>query len=156
LNAAVGWLGLGNYLAANEELERIEARLRAHPDVLQTRCHVCVLAKQWDAVLAIAEVLVKIVPERPSVWIDRSNALHFLGRYSEAYDKLTPALKLFPDNWLFPYNLACFCSRMGKLDDSRQLLAKAIELDKQHEVKLRALDDPDLEPLWKEIGNLDE
>ena len=34
LDAAQGWLGLGNWLEANEELERITTSMRAHPDVL--------------------------------------------------------------------------------------------------------------------------
>jgi hypothetical protein len=37
LNAAEGWLGLGNYLEANAELEQLPAQLRAHPDALQMR-----------------------------------------------------------------------------------------------------------------------
>ena len=31
LQAAVGWLELGNWQESNEELERITARMRAHP-----------------------------------------------------------------------------------------------------------------------------
>ena len=32
-----GWVDLGNHLEANEELEKITASLRAHPDVLVVR-----------------------------------------------------------------------------------------------------------------------
>jgi hypothetical protein len=37
LQAAEGWIGLGNYAEANDELEQIAAANRAHPDVLQFR-----------------------------------------------------------------------------------------------------------------------
>jgi hypothetical protein len=37
LQAAQGWLELGNHTEANEELERITPLNRAHPDVLQVR-----------------------------------------------------------------------------------------------------------------------
>ena len=37
LEAAQGWLDLGDHVEANEELEHIEAKNRAHPDVLQVR-----------------------------------------------------------------------------------------------------------------------
>jgi hypothetical protein len=37
LEAAHGWLGLGNWREANEELDRITPHLRVHPDVLSTR-----------------------------------------------------------------------------------------------------------------------
>jgi len=41
LEAAEGWLGLGDHLAANEELDSITPRLRAHPDPLKPRFEVC-------------------------------------------------------------------------------------------------------------------
>jgi hypothetical protein len=34
-NAAVGWLGPGNWQEANEELEKITPAMRSHPDVLE-------------------------------------------------------------------------------------------------------------------------
>src|ERR1017187_3279090 len=37
LSAAIGWLGLGNWREANEELEKITSELRGHPDVLEVR-----------------------------------------------------------------------------------------------------------------------
>lgn len=37
LHAGEGWVGLGDYAAAEDELERIAALSRAHPDVLQLR-----------------------------------------------------------------------------------------------------------------------
>jgi hypothetical protein len=38
----------------------------------------------------------------------------------------------------------------------RQLwLERAFALDEKKELKLMALDDPDLEPLWKNIGGLE-
>jgi len=41
---------------------------------------------------------------------------------------------------------------MRKLEDPRQRLVKAIARDKGSSVKLKALDDPDLDQLWREIG----
>jgi hypothetical protein len=40
VEAAEGWLGLGNHLVANNELEHITPQMRAHPDVLQVRWQV--------------------------------------------------------------------------------------------------------------------
>ena len=37
LQAAQGWLELGNHVEANEELEKIVSTLRSHPDVLEIR-----------------------------------------------------------------------------------------------------------------------
>jgi hypothetical protein len=40
LRAAEGWLELGDWRSANEELESVTAALRAHPDVLAMRWQV--------------------------------------------------------------------------------------------------------------------
>ena len=37
LEAAAGWIQLGDYDSANDELEKIRAEWRAHPDVLDLR-----------------------------------------------------------------------------------------------------------------------
>jgi hypothetical protein len=44
--AAEGWLGLGDHLAANEELEQISPKLRAHPLVLEVRYKIYAEAKR--------------------------------------------------------------------------------------------------------------
>ena len=48
LRAAEGWLGLGDWRSANDELESITAALRAHPDVLAMRWQVYSEAKHWE------------------------------------------------------------------------------------------------------------
>ena len=51
LEAAQGWVELGNHLEANAELENIAAEHRAHPVVLETRWRVYAKAKKWDGAL---------------------------------------------------------------------------------------------------------
>ena len=54
LKAAAGWIQLGDYDSANEELENIRAEWRAHPDVLDLRWFIYSHHEQWDACLDIA------------------------------------------------------------------------------------------------------
>jgi hypothetical protein len=42
---------------------------------------------------------------------------------------------------------------LKRVDEARTWLGKAIKAGGK-EVKLRALDDPDLEPVWKEAGEV--
>jgi hypothetical protein len=63
LEAAQGWLGLGNHVEADAELDKVSAALRAHPDVLRVRWEVYAAAKKWDAALDIAAALVQLDPE---------------------------------------------------------------------------------------------
>ena len=44
LEAAEGWLELGNHEAAFDELEEIEPKLRGHPEVLEVRWRIYEMA----------------------------------------------------------------------------------------------------------------
>ena len=61
---------------------------------------------------------------------------------------LEEASKLFPTEWAIQYNLACYCSQLGQLDAATEPLAKSYELGDAKQIKLMALDDEDLKPLW--------
>ena len=63
LDAAEGWLGLGDHLAANEELEQITPELRATPKVLEVRLRIYWAAKKWEACVEIAGALVNLKPD---------------------------------------------------------------------------------------------
>ena len=52
------------------------------------------------------------------------------------------------------YNLACYECQLGNMKESKAWLKKTIELADKKEVKLMALNDKDLEPLWKVIGEI--
>ncbi len=150
----MGWLELGNYVEAEAELDHISPQLRAHPDVLSVRWHVYALAKKWEGALDIAATLVQVVPEEPEYWLHRSFALHELKRTQEARDFLLPVVDRFPDHALIRYNLACYECQLGRLPQAKAWLEKAFALGDPTQLKLTALDDADLEPLWASIGNL--
>ena len=54
----------------------------------------------------------------------------------------------FRDESLIWYNLACYACVLGKKFEARKKLEKAIDIGGDG-VKMRALDDPDLEGLWR-------
>ena len=55
------------------------------------------------------------------------------------------------------YNLACYECQLGNLDRAKRWLEKAFELGDARNMKLAALDDPDLEPAvegdWQNLNN---
>ena len=61
---------------------------------------------------------------------------------------LDEAAKLFPDDSMIQYNLACYCAQLGQLDAAQEHLDKSYELGDAKQIKLMALDDEDLKPLW--------
>jgi tetratricopeptide (TPR) repeat protein len=151
LESAEGWIGLGNYKEANAELEEITPTMRAHPDVLEARWHIYAQAKKWGACTDIAEAVINIAPERLDGWIHRSFALHELKRTQEAFDNLLPVADKFPKVWTIPYNLACYCAQLRRLEECQEWFKKAMAID-AHAVKRTAIDDRDLKPLWDSMG----
>jgi tetratricopeptide (TPR) repeat protein len=157
LSAAIGWLELGNPVEAGQELAKISAGSIEHPDVLEVRWAVCAAGKSWEAALGAAELLWAKSPERVTGWIHRAYALRRVrqGGLQKAWDALRPAFEKFPQESIIPYNLACYASQMGRLDDAWDWLLKAIAAaGGVATIKQMALADADLQPLWARINEL--
>jgi predicted Zn-dependent protease len=154
LEAAQGWLGLGNWKEANEELEQIKAGMRSHPDVLTTRYGIYAQAGNWESAAEVAGAISQQWPDNPFGFIHRAYALHELKRTQEAVSLLLPVLDKFPKEWLMRYNLACYFCQLGDRKAAWAWLEKSIEMVGSERVKQLALDDPDLEPFWKDIAKL--
>jgi predicted Zn-dependent protease len=152
LEAAQGWFELGNRIEATEELDHITPEMRGHPSVLEMRFHIYAVAKKWEYAAEIAKAISEFLPENPFGFIQLAYSLHELKRTQEAWNVLLPVVDKFPKEFIMRYNLACYACQLGNLKDARAWLEKAVDLAGRKEVQLMVLDDPDLEPLWKEIG----
>ena len=148
MDAAQGWLGLGDPLSARQELEQIPASLNSHPRVLLVHSELFAATKRWEESSAYAHAALQTAPDLWDGWIKRSYALHEIKRTREAFDLLLPAAKKFPDLWLVPYNLACYSAQLNLLEDAETWFDRALKIDAKN-VKHAAHDDPDLIPLKK-------
>ena len=153
LSAAVGWCELGNVTEAKAELDRIAQVLRHHPDVLEVRWLIHAQEKNWEEGFTVAEKLVEVAPRRSSGWLHRAYALRRVqrGGLQAAWDVLLPAFERFPEEPIIPYNLACYACQLGRLEQARQWLQRAVKVAGKERIKFMALNDADLEPLWVEI-----
>ncbi|MGC3956981.1 MAG: tetratricopeptide repeat protein [Verrucomicrobiota bacterium] len=151
LEAAVGWLELGNPIEANAELDCITPELRGHPQVLALRSEIYFREKLWTNCVEVSDALVRIQPDNTTGWIHRSYALHELKRTREAFENLLPAAAKFSDLWTIPYNLACYCAQLNRLEEATDWFKKAIAIDGEI-VRSQALDDEDLKPLWDSMN----
>jgi tetratricopeptide (TPR) repeat protein len=149
LQAACGWFELGNPLEAHAELDSITAALRVHPDVLELRWQIYAAGQQWDSCLDVGTTLVTLASERPEGWRHRSVALHYLKRTPEAYELLLPAASIFNEDWAVLYDMACYACVLGRPEEARSWLEKALALGDSKKIYPIALADPDLEQLWK-------
>ncbi|MGE3310980.1 MAG: tetratricopeptide repeat protein [Limisphaerales bacterium] len=154
LSAAMGWIELGLPHEAHAELARISRPARDHAEVLGVEWDLCEREGRWNDALQIADRILESDPERATGWINRSFALHVLGRTAEARTALRPAIDLFPSNGLIPYNLACYACQLNRLQEARQWLRKAMALDGRDIVLARARTDVDLTCLIPELDTL--
>lgn len=156
VSAAIGWLELGNWQEANEELEKITPALRAHPHVLLVRYEIYSEAGKWDVAAELARALVQIHPQEAHFWISHAYATRRTpsGGIPQAKEILVKAQALFPKEALIAYNLACYECQLGNLKAAWKWLEAAFDLGDSKKMKQTALQDPDLEKLWLEIGQI--
>lgn len=153
LQAAEGWLELGDYVSASNELEEIAAQDRAHPAVLSMRYAIYSKAGRWDMAADVAEGLTVMLPDVPDNWINLACATRRKtgGGIPEAKRILLVAAVKFPREHRFPFNLACYCAQLRELEEAEQWLKKAMALDEKTVQKL-AVNDPDMKPLWDSMS----
>ncbi len=150
VEAAKGWCELHAYSEAEAELDKVSPEARNHPKFLEARWQVCANLQKWETALDVANTLITLVPEVPEGWIYKGSTLVGLKRLPEAHDTLSQAAEKFPSDEIFAYDFACVCCAMGRYDESKDWLGKAIDVG-GNPIRARALDDPDLEALWNSL-----
>jgi hypothetical protein len=148
LLAAEGWLELGDSAAANQELEQITPALRAHPDVLLLRWHLCAQAKQQRPCLALARNLTRRRPTDPRGWIVLAQTFYLFGHLPKAYQTAVSKVNSFPTAWPLLYDAARYSCLLGKRHQAQKYLRLAMASGDKRALKRRALADPDLVGLW--------
>ena len=152
LEAAEGWLMLGNPIEAHEELEKVTGNASYHPAVLSMRWQVYAAARWWEAAYVVAKALCELAPHSAEAWICQANTLRNYKGVIEAWSMLLGVVNKFPKDAIIRYNLACYASQLGLLEESCGWLVQAFEMEEAVQLKLAAIYDPDLQPLWDKIG----
>jgi predicted Zn-dependent protease len=144
---------LGDLVSACNELEEITAGAKANPVVLSLRYSVYAKAQKWDMAFEVADGLAAMVPDKPECWINLAYSARrkIGGSIPEAKRILLVAQVKFPKHYLFPFNLACYCSQLREFKEAENWLKKAMTIDEKAVQKL-AVEDEDLKPLWSSMG----
>jgi Flp pilus assembly protein TadD len=150
--ASSGYLELGMFDDAALALEEIAPEDKTRREVLGARVGIYMAAKKWEMAAAVASHLVKTEPETSGWWINLAFATRRCDGIESAEEILLRARELHHDNAIIEFNLACYASVTGRLEEAKERLKRAVELDKQFQ-KL-AIDDEDLRPLWDWIAGL--
>ncbi len=154
LQAAEGWLELGNHLEANEELEKITPELRAHPDVLEMRCRIYEAAKQWEMAASFQIRFASNSQNECLAGCIRLVAFITSVKRTKRIHLLVDVVELFPGNQTIRYDIAVYVAQRGLLEEAVEWLNLAFENDTDGAYRLKALNDPLLENVWNEIGRL--
>jgi Flp pilus assembly protein TadD len=134
---------------AVSELESLPPEDRDRSSVLALRVETYRTAGSWSLMEVAARELWRRHPDEPVYWTNLAWAVRRLDSMVAARDILLEAVERFPGDAMTHFNLGCYLCQLGDIERAKTRVGKAIELDAKF--KLLALDDADLEPLWREI-----
>jgi tetratricopeptide (TPR) repeat protein len=143
--AAQGYVELGLFAEAREELGALPEGLQERTDVVEVTV-LCLMGEQrWEEALAFARRLCASEPEEPGGFIHAAYCLHEMGRTREAVDVLVRGPASLQGKAVFFYNMGCYRAKLGEVDAAVEMLQKAFSKDES--LRRSARRDPDLDAL---------
>lgn len=155
--AAEGWLEFGLPREAAAEWDQLTPESRRLPLAVDLRWRISAALLDWDHGVALGEQLVALDPESAGGWLRLSFALRrsTAGGLQRAWEALRPAADQFPEEETVAYNLACYATQLGRLDEGWEWFLRALVITSNSAgLRRLGLSDSDLEPLWDRIRGL--
>ena len=147
--AAQGYVELGLYAEAREELSHLPETALDRVDVIELRL-LCLMGNHhWEEALALTYRLCAAEPNEPGGFIHAAYCLHELGRTTEALDMLAKGPAALRTKPVYYYNLGCYLAKLGQDEKALQLLSQAFEMDGS--LRSHARKDPDLDCLREKL-----
>jgi Flp pilus assembly protein TadD len=153
LEAAEGWLMLGDVQEAGIELRRIAPENQEHPQVLEIEWRKCDAAGELETAWLISRRLCEVAPDQASVWICQANSLRRHKGAQSASELLMAIAPRFPNEPVIRYNIACYQAQLSNWQEACKWLLRSFDLETGDNLKIIALIDPDLRPLWEALGD---
>ena len=100
-------------------LEEIAPEDKTRNEVLGARVNLYMLAKKWDMAAAVASHLVKVDPQTAEWWINLAYAVRRAESVEKAEIILLRAQAIHPKNALIVFNLACYASVTGRIEEAK-------------------------------------
>jgi lipopolysaccharide biosynthesis regulator YciM len=149
LLAASGFAELSLFQEAVEELEDLPETSKDLPSVLVVWLEVYQRWQKWSEAEAVATRLSEMEPEEPNWLIALAYATRRSRGLAFAREILLRASEKDPNCGTIQFNLACYAAQLGHLEEARQRLSRAIQLDKAFAAMAKT--DADLEAIRDEI-----
>lgn len=151
---ANGFLELDMLDEAANALEEIEPQLKTRAEVLDVRAEIYCRLSKWEEMATVGKYLAEHYPEDSSHHLTYAFAVRFADSMEAACEILNAVADRFPDDAHFQYTLGGYESLLGLFERAFHHIRRAIELDRS--MAKRALDDPDIEPLWDALGEVSD
>jgi len=152
LDAAVGWLELGEPEEAARELDRLPPEEQSRPEVLKLRCRIYELGEDWESLLSCAEEGLECCPDDEDFIAAWSWAELNDGRAETAVMKLEKHLDRSPTSERFAYVMTCALRVLNRNEEAGEWMETTVGRAKD----LRALaahvarDSSRMTKLWRE------
>jgi tetratricopeptide (TPR) repeat protein len=150
LQAAQGYFQLEMWEDAWNELENLAPELRHYPQVILMRLLIFNNMERWEYAVLLGKGAVQQYPQFGPLYLATAHALSRFEGAAAARTMLLSGEDALKDEPAFHFMLACYDSQLGNLDLAKTALARAFEIDEK--LRLRALQDSDLKPLWESLG----
>ena len=137
------------FLEANTELDKIDPFNRAAPEVLALRIAIYRGLEKWELMQEIAKRLADFQPDYVQWTISLAYAIRRADSIHAAKEFLLNAESKFPNEAAIKYNLACYFCQVGDIQNAKNYLKKAFEIDLNW--RMAALEDEDLKLLWESL-----
>ena len=145
LLAASGFAELSLFQEAVQELEELPEVSKELPTVLVVWLEIYQHWQKWSEAESVAFRLLEMEPGEPGWPIALAYAIRRARGLVFAKEILLQAGEKFPDCGTIQFNLACYAAQLGQLDEARQRLSRAVQLDQ--EFASMAKTDADLGPI---------
>ena len=149
IEAAHGFHELGMHTDAWTVLDDLPPEDKAHPLVVLLRLDILLGMDRWDDAVALGTGACRQWPVVDGFFFKTVTALIELHEYQQAKDLLLAGPESLQQKAPYWYDLACCQCRTGELEGAKKSIVECFERDQV--LRMRALDDPDLESLWESL-----
>jgi predicted Zn-dependent protease len=146
---AEGYSELGMLEDALGELGQLDTEQQERLEVLRMRVDILLRKQDWEDALRLSLRFCAVNPNQPYGYVHAAFCLHELGRTPEAKQTLLDGPASLLDEPVYYYNLACYDTVLGNIEQAKVYLRASFRLDKSF--KAMAKNDPDLKQIRDEI-----
>ena len=159
VEAAEGWLALGDWQEAKAELDLLGPAGRDHPEALRARADVFEVAGRWNAQTVVLEKLTHLEPDEIDHWLRLNAAQLLAGQPREALARLETILERHPDHPGLLFKLAVTQAALGAIRSAGRTLTKLFTLEHHKYARTYvplALQWNELAPLHDQLRDMQE